>query len=376
MEFGWDDTQSKLYDRVLSFARDRLSTAPTPGASIDNLRLCGDFGLLGLCVDRRYGGMGLDALSSARAVEGFGRGASDMGLVFSVCAHLFACVSAIQDFADDRLKQEVLPRLASGEWLGANAITEMDAGSDVFALKTRAVREGDEYVIDGAKSFVTNAPAADLFLVYALTDPAHGYLGVSAFAVPRTSPGIVVGPPFDKIGLRSTPSAELRLEKCRVPVSNIVGERGQGALIFRASMIWERACLFAAYVGMMEEQLEKTILFAKERRQFGKPIGKHQAVAHRIADMKLRLESARLLVYRACWLKDRGTSSALESSLAKLAVSEAAIQSGIDAIWVHGGAGVKTETGIAQGLLDALPSAIFSGTSDIQRDLIARELLL
>jgi alkylation response protein AidB-like acyl-CoA dehydrogenase len=297
-----------------------------------------------------------------------------MGLVFSVCAHLFACVTAIQDFGDEALKQAWLPRLASGEWLGANAITEVDAGSDVFALTCRALRDGGDYVIDGSKSFVTNAPAADVFLVYAVTNPAHGYLGVSAFVVPRKSPGVEVGPPFDKIGLRRAPAGQVRLEKCRVPASNLVGEEGQGALVFRTSMIWERACLFAGYVGMMEEQLEKTIAFAKERRQFGKPIGKHQAVAHRIADMKLRLESARLLVYRACWSRDRGASPALESSLAKLAVSEAAVQSGMDALRVHGGRGTMAETGIADGLFDALPSLTFSGTSDIQRDLIAREL--
>ena len=272
------------------------------------------------------------------------------------------------------LKSSVLPQLASGEYLGANAISETDAGSDVFALKTRAVRDGADYVVTGVKNYVTNGPIADIFLVYAFTEPSHGYLGVSAFAIPRQSPGLVVGGRFEKVGLRSAPMSSIYLENCRVPASHLVGEEGQGALIFKASMLWERACLFAAYLGMMDRQLEETIAFAKARRQFGKPIGQYQAVSHRISEMKLRLESARLLLHRACWLKDREVNSSLAISLAKLAISEAAVQSGIDAIRVHGGAGVVAETGVAQGLLDSLPSLIFSGTSDIQRELIAREL--
>jgi alkylation response protein AidB-like acyl-CoA dehydrogenase len=281
---------------------------------------------------------------------------------------------AIAEHGSAPLKQSFLPRLASGDLVGANAITEAEAGSDVLAIKTRAERSGDDYVLNGVKSYVTNGPVADVLLVYAVTDPALGYFGLSAFVVEKDAPGLVRGKAFDKIGLRSAPTGAVYLDDCRVPASHRVGDEGQGALIFRGSMAWERACLFAGYLGAMQRDLDRTIAFAKERKQFGRPIGKNQAVAHRIADMNLRLESARLLLYRACWLKDRGEEATAAIALAKLAVSEAAVQSGLDTIRIHASLGTSTETGIADGLLNALPSTIFSGTSEIQRDMIAKGL--
>jgi alkylation response protein AidB-like acyl-CoA dehydrogenase len=213
-----------------------------------------------------------------------------------------------------------------------------------------------------------------VLLVYGTTNPKHGWLGVSAFAVEKGAPGLSIGAPFTKLGLTSASISQVYLEGCEVPLDRRVGDEGKGAEVFHASMQWERACLFAAYLGVMERQLDQVLDHARTRRQFGKAIGKHQAVAHRIADMKHRLEAARLLLYRACWRMDRGEDATLEVSLAKLAVSEAAVQSGLDAIRVNGGGGVITEVGIDRALRDAIPGTIFSGTSDIQRDLIARSL--
>jgi len=377
MDFSWTSEQEELYDRALTFARTRLAEDPKrkeEGFPRDLWRLCGEFGFLGLPIPEQHGGLGLDTLTTARVMEALGRGCSDTGLAFSVGAHLFACVMPVLEIGDDAQKARYLPKLCSGEWVGANAISEPEAGSDVFALKTRAVREGDEYVLDGGKSYVTNGPTADVFLVYAVTNPSHGFMGLSAFLVEKDTPGLQVGRPFEKMGLSTSPIAPIYLEACRVPSSARLGPEGQGAPLFKRSMQWERACLFAAYVGVMERVLEQTVDFARGRKQFKRAIGKNQAISHRLADMKQRLESARLLLYRACWLMDRGQEAAMEVSLAKLAVSEAAIQCGLDAIQIHGGMGYVVESGIERVLRDAIPSTLFSGTSEIQRDIIASNL--
>jgi alkylation response protein AidB-like acyl-CoA dehydrogenase len=379
MDFSWTAQQDRVYREARELAEQRVNPlvrerSPAEGFGEQEWRLCGDAGLLGASIPERYGGRGLDALTAACLVEGFARGCEDTGLVFSACAHLFACAMPIAEHGGDGLKERILPRLASGEWVGANAITETGAGSDVFALQARAVRNGRGYRLSGVKSWVTNGPLADCMVVYASTEPAHGYLGISAFVVGKDAPGLDRGKPFEKTGLSGAPASELRLEDCAVSESDRLGPEGSGAAIFRSSMEWERACLFAQYVGVMDRQLAEVVAFVKQRRQNGRALARHQAVAHRIAEMKLRLDAARLLLHRACWLKAQGRPSSLEVSLAKLAVSEAAVRSGLDAIQIHGGEGVKARTGIATALADAIPARIFSGTSEIQRDLIARGL--
>ncbi|MBW4565583.1 MAG: acyl-CoA dehydrogenase family protein [Mojavia pulchra JT2-VF2] len=379
MDFCWTQAQNEHYSRVLRLAQEKLNSAAKNRKhphqfEREEWSLCGELGLLGLCVPTRYGGGGLNALTTARVIEAFGRGCEDMGLVFSVSAHLFACAMPIVEYGSEELKETILPRLCSGEWVGANAITEKEAGSDIFALKTQAIRNGESYVLTGIKSYVTNGPIADVTVIYALTNPKHGYLGITAFAVTKNTINLIASEPFSKMGLSSTPAGLMHLEECYVSVNNKLGNEGQGAQIFKRSMQWERACLFAAYLGMMERQLEQTITYAQKRRQFGKAIGKNQAISHQIADMKLRLEAARLLLYHACWLFDQGKESVLDVSMSKLAVSEAAIQSSLDAIQIHGAVGFTSEAGIERMLRDAIPSTIFSGTSEIHRDIIAREL--
>jgi alkylation response protein AidB-like acyl-CoA dehydrogenase len=379
MDFSWTAEQDRVYREARELAERRVNPllrerSPSQAFGEQEWRLCGDAGLLGASIPERYGGRGLDALTAACLVEGFARGCDDTGLVFAACAHLFACAMAIAEHADEALKQRVLPRLASGEWVGANAITEAGAGSDVFALQARAVRNGRGYRLSGVKSWVTNGPLADCIVVYASTEPAHGYLGVSAFVVGKDAPGLDRGAPFAKTGLPGAPASEVRLQDCVVAEADRLGPEGAGAEIFRHSMEWERACLFAQYIGVMDRQLDEVVAFVKRRRQNGRALARHQAVAHRIADMKLRLDGARLLLHRACWMKAQGRASGLEVSLAKLAVSEAAVRSGLDAIQIHGGEGVKAGSGIATALADAIPARIFSGTSEIQRDLIARGL--
>jgi L-prolyl-PCP dehydrogenase len=375
VNFDWSPRQTELFERSLEFAQRRIE--PHAKAERFDRRVwdeCGEFGLTGLAIPTEHGGLGLDALTTARVLEAFGQGTADLGLLFSAAAHLFGCALPILAHCEPAVVEQLIPALARGAKIGANAMTEPGAGSDTQKLAARAIRDGDDYVLQADKSYVTNAPIADVFLVYATTEPAHGYLGISAFIVTADMSGVRVGAPINKVGLASSPLGSLYLEGCRVPAHYRVGPEGAGSRVFQSSMAWERACLFGIYVGAMQRQLNAVVEHALTREQFRQPIGKFQGVSHRIADMQLRLESARLLLYRACWMHDHQRDAALAISLAKLAVSEAAIQSSLDAIQLHGGLGVIAEAGIERGLRDALASTVFSGTSEIQRNLIARAL--
>jgi alkylation response protein AidB-like acyl-CoA dehydrogenase len=380
MDFAWTEAQRELYDGILRFAREALNDDLVARDREhrfprEEWGACGRYGLLGLCVPQEYGGAGLDHLSTARALEALGRGCEDMGLVFAIAAHTLAVCQPIAEGGSEELKRRLLPRLCSGEWVGSNAITEAEAGSDVFALKTRAEKTGEgRYRLHGTKSYASNGPVAQVFLVYAMTEPEKGYLGIDAFAVDRDLPGVTVGQPIEKMGLNSCPAGSLYMEGVEVSDADRVGPPSGGARIFTESMMWERSCLFAGYVGAMERQVQVVAEYAADRKQNRRPIGRNQAVAHRIANMKLRLESARLLLYRACWLLDRGVDATLEVALAKLAVSEASVQGGIDAVQIFGAVGYSSESRIERMVRDAIPSTIFSGTSEIQRNLIASRL--
>ena len=379
MDFGWSASQSEFYDSVLRFAREQLNhdvvarDAAHRFAS-DEWRKCADFGLLGLCIPEEYGGMGLDNQTTALGLEALGRGCADMGLAFGIAAHMFAVARPIAESGSEELKRRVLPRLCSGEWIGANAITEAEAGSDVFALKTKSEPTDGGYRLTGTKSFASNGPMAHIFLVYGMTDPEKGYLGIDAFVVSRDAPGVTVGQPIPKMGLHGCPASSVYLEGVEVTEADRVGPACGGAAVFTGSMLWERCCLFAAYVGMMQRQLDTVIEYAADRKQGRRAIGRNQAVSHRIANMKLRLDSARLLLYRACWVRDRGEDATLAVSLSKLAISEAAIQSSLDAVQIFGAVGYSSESGIERMVRDAVPSTIFSGTSEVQRNIIASRL--
>jgi alkylation response protein AidB-like acyl-CoA dehydrogenase len=271
-------------------------------------------------------------------------------------------------------QQRYLPRLCRGDWIGAHAMTEPDSGSDAFALRTTAVRRGDDYVLNGTKTFITSAPDADVFLVFATVDRALGALGITAFLVERAMSGVQVGEPIGKMGLATSPMAELILEDCRVPEANRLGREGRGAGIFNDSMEWERACILAPCLGAMQRQLEACVAHAKARVQFGRPIGDFQAVSHRLAGMQLRLDAARLLVYRAASLKQDGAPAAAAAAMAKLYLSEAWVQSSLEAVQLHGGYGYTTEYELERELRDAVGGTLYSGTSDIQRAIIARAL--
>jgi len=379
VNFDLNDEQRQRMTAILEFAQTKLS----PGARAreqegrfdrDLWAEAAAFGLAGLAIPEQWGGSGLDALDTAVALEALGKGCEDGGLVFSLCAHLLACAVPLWRSGSDEQRAEYLSDLATGKLIGANAISEPESGSDVFAMRATAERDGDDYLLDGTKCFVTNAPVADLFVVYASSSPDKKLFGISAFLVPRQTPGLRIGSGHPKIGLRSSPWGELYLERCRLPQMARLGKEGAGAAIFRQSMAWERGCLFGAYVGAMERTLERCVEHARERKQFGHPIGHYQAISHKLVDMKLRLETSRLLLRKAAWQLSQDRRCEEDLALAKLWVSECAVQCGLDAIQVFGGAGVVTDTGVDALLRDALPARIFSGTSEMQREIIARYL--
>lgn len=339
-------------------------------------RALGDAGVFGLPVPTELGGSGLGATGTALAFETLGSGCDDMGLLFAAGAHLFACVMPVVEMGGDALKNRYLSGMVSGDLAGANAASEENAGSDLFSMETVFEKQGDHYLLNGRKSYVANATNADLFVVYAGTKQGPGFFGTSAFIVDRETPGLTVEDPFAMIGLRSMQACEIVLENCRVSASDLLGSEGQGGLIFNRCMQWERLGLYAAYAGAMERDLARVIGHARKRKQFGQKISRQQAVSHRIVDMKLRLESAKLLLYKACCLFDQGQDVLLDSSLAKIAITEAAIRSGVDSLSIFAGEGYKAEAGISHSLEDALAALSASGTPDLMREIVAAELRL
>jgi alkylation response protein AidB-like acyl-CoA dehydrogenase len=380
MDFSLTEEQQILRENIIRFAqqtlneglieRDRAQTF-----SRELWRKCGEIGIQGLPVPPEYGGSGLDALSSAIALEALGYGCKDSGLVFSLCAHLLSCVVPLWQFGSEAQKRRYLPGLCDGTLVGVHAMTEPGSGSDAFALRTKAELDGNGFRINGTKIFISNGPVADVLIVFALTDPTKGYYGgVTAFLVERETAGFHASQKFEKMGLRTAPLGELVFEDVWVPAEAVVGAVGAGASLFTQAMDWERICLFASHIGTMERLLEQSVQYARSRSQFGQSIGKFQAISHRIVDMKVQLEAARLLTYRAAWRLGRTRSVSMDASIAKLFVSESLVTAALHAVQIHGGYGYMTEYEIERVLRDAIGSTIYSGTTEMQRNIIARWL--
>ncbi len=373
------DEPDQLRDSAVAFARAALAhdmVAADASETFDReaWRKCADFGVLAMPIPKEYGGLGLGLTSLLAVMEGLGYGTRDQGLLFSLNAHLWTNSIPILIYGSGVQRERYLPGLCDGTRIGANAATEPGAGSDIFAMRTRAVRDGDSYVLNGAKMFVTNAPVADLFVAYATIDPALGVTGITAFIIERDTPGLTISRRLHKMGLRTSPMAEVIFEDCRIPVTQRLGREGRGVEVFECSMEWERGCILASCLGVMQRQLEECIAHARERIQFGRPIGKNQSVANRIVDMKVRLETSRSLVHRIGALKDRNQPAMLEAAMAKLHVSQSFLQSSLDAVQIFGGYGYMTEQQIERDVRDAVGSSLYSGTSEIQRNIIAKAL--
>lgn len=377
MDFAWSKEQLAFKSAVIKFAQkelkdDLIERDRNSEVSRKNWQKCADFGILGLAVPEEYGGGATDILTAMLMMEGLGYGCQDNGLLFAMNAQMWSVQHPILTFGTEAQKRKYLPGLCNGSLIGAHGMSEPDSGSDAYSLRARATRVEGGYVLNGTKMFVTNAPIADLALVFATVDPAKGIGGVTAFLVEVGTPGFSVGRDLEKMGLRTSPMGELILEDCFVPEENRLGVEGAGSSLFNDSMEWERSCILGTHIGAMERQLQLCIRYARERRQFNQPIGKFQSVANRIADMKVRLETARLILYKVAWLKSQGKSAVMEAAMAKLYLSECFVQSSLDAIRTLGGYGYMTEFEVERDLRDAIGGTLYSGTSDIQRMIIAR----
>jgi alkylation response protein AidB-like acyl-CoA dehydrogenase len=375
MDFSWTKEQRTLFDAIGSFAagelnknlveNDRAGTFNREGWT-----KCAAMGIQGLAVPAEFGGRGLDPLTTVGALERLGYACRDNGLVFSLNAHMWTACAPLVSFGNERQKRRFLPGLCSGELIGGNAMSEPASGSDAYGMQATAQKRDGHYVLNGRKIFITNGPVADVLVALAVTDPAKGAAGISAFLVEKSFKGFSVVRVLEKMGLRTSPMAELSFENCEVPEENRLGNEGSGASLFTHSMTWERGCILASAVGSMQRILETCIRYARQRKQFGQPIGKFQLVASRIVDMKLRLETARAMLYQSAYQRSIGRTAVMEAAMAKLHISECWVKCCEDAMQIHGGYGYLTDHEIEREMRDALGSRIYSGTSEIQRNLI------
>jgi alkylation response protein AidB-like acyl-CoA dehydrogenase len=380
VDFSWSDQQRELFDSVERFARAELNDNLIENDrnqvfNREGWKQCGQLGILGLPVPEQHGGLGQDALTTVGVLERLGYACRDNGLVFSINAHLWTVSMPLVGFGTDEQKSRFLPGLCDGTLVGGNAMSEPQSGSDAFSLRTTAERKGDKYVLNGSKVFVTNGPVADVVMVSATVDRSQGQRGITAFLVEKDAPGFVVANKLEKMGIRTSPMAELYFDNCEIPVENRLGAEGAGSTVFNFSMTWERGCILANAVGAMQRVLETCIRYAKERHQFGQPIAKFQLVAQKIVRMKVRLESARHMLYYGAWLRSRGKTALMEAAMAKMHISECWIKNCEDAIQIHGGYGYMTDYEVERELRDAVGSKLYSGTSEMQQNIIAAFLL-
>jgi alkylation response protein AidB-like acyl-CoA dehydrogenase len=379
LDFSLSAEQEELKAAAVAFARQELDKdfAAREAAgefSPSAWRACAKFGIQGLPVPAELGGAGAGILTTVLVMEALGYGCHDNGLIFSLNAQMWSLQLPLVKFGTPAQQQAYLPGLLSGDLIGVHAMTEPDSGSDAYGMRTRVERDGDHYVLNGTKLYITNAPVSDVVLVFAVHPDKSKMAGISAFLVEKGTPGFSVTRGLDKMGLRTSPMGEVVLDGCRIPAENRLGAEGAGMAIFNSSMTWERSCILASALGAMQRQLEACVEYGRVRKQFGQSIGKFQAVSNKVADMYLRLEAARLLVYQAAWLGQQGKPVLAEAAAAKLFTSEAWVASSLDAIQVHGAYGYMKESGIERDLRDAVASTIYSGTSEIQRVILARML--
>lgn len=334
----------------------------------------GERGLLGSLISTDYGGSGNSLISTLLDLEGLGLGCRDDGLVFATTSSVLTLSLALERFGSDDQRNAWLPRLATGDAIGSFAMSEPDAGSDAFALTTTAEPSSDGYVLNGEKAWVTLAPVADVFIVFASTNLDAGRWGISAFVIPKDTPGMLIGENRPKMGLRTTPFGNISFSNCHVDNSAMLGSVGAGASIFSSSMEAERGFLLVGTVGALERVLNDAVTHAREREQFGRAIGAFQGVSHAIADIKVAHESARLLLYKAAALHQRGTPSMMAAAVSKLAASQSALAGAVTSLEVHGARGYVSEYGVERDLRNLSGGLVYGGSSGIQKNIIARLL--
>ncbi len=378
MDFQLTEEQQMVRETIRDFALTEL--APTiaerdekeeyPHEAIKKL---GELGFLGVTVPPEYGGAGLDMISYVIAVEELGRVDASTSIIVSVTNSL-VCYP-LELFANEDQKHRFLKPLAEGKWVGSYALTEPGSGSDAVAMKTTAVRDGDHYILNGSKNFITSGATSNVMLVFAVTDKEKGSHGTSAFIVEKGTPGFIVGKKERKLGIRSSDTVAVNFEDCRVPVENRLGEEGKGFRIALTALDSGRVGVAAQAIGIAQGALDESIKYSKERYQFGRPIAKFQAIQFKLARMQMEVEAGRLLLYSAAHKKDRGENYIKEAAIAKLFCSEVAVRTALEAIQIHGGYGYIKEYPVERFLRDAKITTIYEGTNEIMHLIIAERIL-
>ncbi|MEI4801078.1 acyl-CoA dehydrogenase [Bacillus sp. NPDC077411] len=376
MNFQFTEEQQMMRKMVRDFAGKEIAPfVPTMEQGVfprEVLKKMGELGLMGIPIPAKYGGAEMDFISYILAIHEISKVSATVGVILAV--HTSVGTNPILYFGTEEQKQKYLPKLAAGEYLGAFALTEPSAGSDAGSLKSRAVRQGDEYVINGSKVFITNGGEADTYIVFASTNPEAGTRGISAFIVEKNTPGLIVGKDEHKMGLLGSRTVQLTFEDMKVPAENLLGEEGQGFKVAMANLDVGRIGIGAQSLGIAEAALECATDYAKERHQFGKPIAAQQGLGFKLADMATAVEAARLLVYRAASLRAQGLPCGKEASIAKLFASKTAVEVAVEGVQVLGGYGYTKDYPAERFFRDAKICEIYEGTSEIQRLVISRAL--
>ncbi|MCG8400890.1 MAG: acyl-CoA dehydrogenase [Firmicutes bacterium] len=378
MEFKLTEEQEMIQKTVRDFAEKEIApkAGPMDEAEAYDYNLweqMADMGLTGIPFPEKYNGAGMDSFCYAIAVEELSRICASSGVLIS--AHTSLCSWPIYTFGSEEQKQKYLVPLAGGEKIGALGLTEPAAGSDAGAVKTTAVSDGDEYVLNGSKIFITNGEVADIYVIIASTDKSKGHKGTSAFVVEKGTPGFIFGKKEHKLGIRASATYELVFENCRIPKENMLGQEGQGFKIALMTLDGGRIGIAAQALGIAQGAFDEAVKYSKIREQFGKPISSFQGLQWMMADMATRIDAARLLVYRAAYLKDNGLPYGKESAMAKLYASECAMWVTTKAVQIFGGYGYSREYPVERMMRDAKITEIYEGTSEIQRVVIAANIL-
>ena len=377
MELKFTEEQIMMRNMVRDFAKteiepfiEKMEKGEFPR---EILKKMAALGLMGITIPEKYGGSEMDFTSYVIAIHELSKVSAVVGVILSV--HTSVGTNPILYFGNEQQKEKYVPKLAAGEYLGAFCLTEPSAGSDVGSMKSKAVKDGDHYKINGSKVFITNGGEADVYIVFASTDATQGSRGVSAFIVEKDTPGLIIGKDEHKMGLHGSRTVQLTFEDMKVPVENLLGQEGEGFKIALANLDVGRIGIAAQALGIAEAAFEASVGYAKERVQFGKPIAAQQGVGFKLADMATAVEASKLLVYRAADLRTRGLASGKEASMAKLFASKTAVETSIEAVQVFGGYGYTEDYPVERYFRDAKVTEIYEGTSEIQRVVIGKHLL-
>jgi alkylation response protein AidB-like acyl-CoA dehydrogenase len=377
MDFTFTKEQQEFRKTIIDFARRELNPGlverdKTGTFSRELWNKCAEMRLMALPFPESQGGDGFDMVTTMAVYHALGYACKDAGLVLSLATQLI-CGFTIHLFAGPEQAAQLMPDLVSGKLIYSQGITEPGSGSDAFAMRTSALRKGDGYILNGTKTMISNGPVTDRALIYAVTDPTKKTLSkISCFHISREDAGFSAGKPMEKMGLRTMTNGELVCTDCYVPASSMIGCEGQGVMLFSEIVEWERVLVSAYLIGTLERVLEECIHYAKDREAFGKPIAEFQAISHKIATMKMNAELGKLALYSAASLKNRRKGAALETSVAKLFISESLKQACLDAIQIRGGYGYMTEYEVERDLRDSIATTVYSGTSEMQANTIAR----